>query len=220
MSFRPLLTQRESEMATTRVTHSKGTCAGCDIRGFCRKCGWCETDGLHWEKTADGPVLMNTASEKHRCTGAPAMPSVPPHVTVPASAPVSPDWLPAEPEKWVCTFKHTHTVFATWVHKDNAAHGIPWTACDEHVPRIGKLESILGHEPEFTGIEPEPATSLPEYDGTFVGPQKAELVHSLKLGMHCLLVGPTATGKSLCTIEAFAHTDPERPVIIIEGHEI
>ena len=206
-------------MATTRVTHSKSfeKCPECDKSGFCRKCGWCETDGLHWEKTADGPVLMNTASEKHRCTGAPAMPSVPPHVTVPASAPVSPDWLPAEPEKWVCTFKHTHTVFATWVHKDNFAHGIPWTACDEHVPRISvRVEAA---ENAFTEIEPEAPTPLPEYDGSFVGPQKAELVHSLKLGMHCLLVGPTATGKSLCTIEAFAHTDPERPVIIIEGHE-
>jgi hypothetical protein len=40
----------------------------------------------------------------------------------------------------------------------------------------------------------------------FRGPQLAELVESLDLGMHCLLVGPTATGKSLCAFEAFERT--------------
>ena len=269
-------------MATTRVTHSKGACLECEKSGVCRKCGWCETDGLHWEKTAEGPVLMNVAGEKHRCTSAPARISGPPPVTVPASAPVHPDWIPAPLEKWICTFEHTHSSFATWVHEDNVAHGIPWTACDEHVPRLSpSTESVhpdwihesvmyLGktspyyctfppHWPDspsvhatwvhkdtdkrisitpfsacdehvprinvpapdnaFTGIEPEPVTPLPEYDGTFIGPQKAELIHSLKLGMHCMLTGPTATGKSLCAIEAFAHVDPDRPVFILEGAE-
>src|SRR3990167_5415198 len=204
-------------MATTRVTHSKGACLECEKSGVCRKCGWCETDGLHWEKTAEGPVLMNVAGEKHRCTSAPARISGPPPVTVPASAPIDPDWIPAPLEKWICTFEHTHSSFATWVHEDNAAHGIPWTACDEHVPRIsGVVETA---ENAFTGLEPEAPTPLPEYDGTFIGPQKAELVHSLKLGMHCLLVGPTATGKSLCATEAFAHADESKPVLVIEGHE-
>jgi len=53
----------------------------------------------------------------------------------------------------------------------------------------------------------------------FKGPQLGELVESLDLGMHCLLVGPTATGKSLCAFEAFERTKKKKPVFIIEGHE-
>jgi len=53
----------------------------------------------------------------------------------------------------------------------------------------------------------------------FKGPQLAELVESLELGMHCLLVGPTATGKSLCAFEAFERTSLKKPVFVIEGHE-
>jgi MoxR-like ATPase len=45
------------------------------------------------------------------------------------------------------------------------------------------------------------------------------LVESLDLGMHCLLVGPTATGKSLCALEAFEYTSQGKPVFVIEGHE-
>ncbi|MBI2842143.1 MAG: AAA family ATPase [Armatimonadetes bacterium] len=53
----------------------------------------------------------------------------------------------------------------------------------------------------------------------FRGPQLAELVESLELGMHCLLVGPTATGKSLCAFEAFDRARSGKPVSVIEGHE-
>ena len=55
--------------------------------------------------------------------------------------------------------------------------------------------------------------------GNFKGPQLDELVESLNLGMHCLLVGPTATGKSLCAFEAFEMTKQKKPVFVIEGHE-
>ena len=53
----------------------------------------------------------------------------------------------------------------------------------------------------------------------FRGWQLAELVESLDLGLHCLLVGPTATGKSLCAFEAFERTGQTKPVFVIEGHE-
>jgi MoxR-like ATPase len=53
----------------------------------------------------------------------------------------------------------------------------------------------------------------------FKGPQLGELVESLDLGMHCLLVGPTATGKSLCAFEAFERTRDRKSVFVIEGHE-
>lgn len=53
----------------------------------------------------------------------------------------------------------------------------------------------------------------------FRGPQLIELVESLELGMHSLLVGPTATGKSLCAFEAFERTKIKKPVFVIEGHE-
>jgi len=62
-----------------------------------------------------------------------------------------------------------------------------------------------------------PETALPK--GRFQGPQLAELLESLDLGMHCLLVGPTATGKSLCAFEAFERTKARKPVFVIEGHE-
>lgn len=56
-------------------------------------------------------------------------------------------------------------------------------------------------------------------DTRFRGPQLPELVESLDLGMHCLLVGPTATGKSLCAFEAFDRTEQGKAVFVIEGHE-
>ena len=51
------------------------------------------------------------------------------------------------------------------------------------------------------------------------GPQLAELIESLELSTHCLLVGPTATGKSMCAIEAFNRGAPDRSALVIEGHE-
>lgn len=53
----------------------------------------------------------------------------------------------------------------------------------------------------------------------FRGWQLPELVDDLKLGFHCLLVGPTATGKSLSAFEAFELADLERAIFVIEGHE-
>jgi len=65
-----------------------------------------------------------------------------------------------------------------------------------------------------------PSAALPTGPkGRFRGPQLGELVESLDLGMHCLLVGPTATGKSLCTFEAFERTKARKAVFVLEGHE-
>jgi AAA domain (dynein-related subfamily) len=64
---------------------------------------------------------------------------------------------------------------------------------------------------------PEPALILP--DARFRGWQLPELIETLDLGMHALLVGPTATGKSLCAGEAFARVRDRKPVFVIEGHE-
>lgn len=63
------------------------------------------------------------------------------------------------------------------------------------------------------------STSLTATGSRFKGPQLGELVESLKLGMNCLLVGPTATGKSLCAMEAFELIADGRSLFIIEGHE-
>lgn len=69
--------------------------------------------------------------------------------------------------------------------------------------------------------EPEalPEPEVPSAPSRFRGPQLGELVESLDIGLHCLLVGPTATGKSLCAFEAFERTRELRPVFVIEGHE-
>lgn len=69
----------------------------------------------------------------------------------------------------------------------------------------------------MTALPAEPPT--PVKGARFRGPQLEELVESLELGMHCLLVGPTATGKSLCAYEAFERTTEGKPVFVIEGHE-
>ena len=65
---------------------------------------------------------------------------------------------------------------------------------------------------------PEPAPTVVP-GARFRGWQLSELVESLDLGMHCLLVGPTATGKSLCALEAFARVRRSRAVHVIEGAE-
>ena len=81
---------------------------------------------------------------------------------------------------------------------------------------LGKLrEYRSGKAVEITEDFPEPAAVR----SRFKGPQLTELVESLELGMHCLLVGPTATGKSLCAFEAFERTAVKKPVFVIEGHE-
>ena len=63
------------------------------------------------------------------------------------------------------------------------------------------------------------APAAPFSGARFRGPQLSELVESLDLGMHCLLVGPTATGKSLCAVEGFEYTKEGKAVFVIEGHE-
>ncbi|MBI2844013.1 MAG: AAA family ATPase [Armatimonadetes bacterium] len=78
-----------------------------------------------------------------------------------------------------------------------------------------KLRRYRSREVETPGEVSFPAP----VKGRFRGPQLAELVESLELGMHCLLVGPTATGKSLCAFEAFDRTAAKKPVFAIEGHE-
>lgn len=81
---------------------------------------------------------------------------------------------------------------------------------------LGKLRDYRSRGKEAVVEElPEPCT----ISGRFKGPQLAELVESLNLGMQCLLVGPTATGKSLCAFEAFERTRVKKPVFVIEGNE-
>jgi len=79
----------------------------------------------------------------------------------------------------------------------------------------GKLRRHRGLRVGVPEDLPEPAAP----ESRFKGPQLVELVESLDLGMHCLLVGPTATGKSLCAFEAFERTGTRKPVFVIEGHE-
>jgi len=66
---------------------------------------------------------------------------------------------------------------------------------------------------------PEEPVEITPIKSRFKGPQLAELIESLEIGMHSLLVGPTATGKSLCAFEAFDRTSAKKPVFVIEGHE-
>jgi len=81
---------------------------------------------------------------------------------------------------------------------------------------IKKLKSYRERKEEEVCEElPEPILKK----GCFRGPQLAELVESLDLDMHCLLVGPTATGKSLCAFEAFERAKVKKPVFVIEGNE-
>src|SRR5574341_1066372 len=154
-------------------------------------CRYCETPNLHWVRTADGPRLHHADGTMHRCKGAVA----PAPASVPVSElPVAEEWvLETRPDiNWKCD-EGICMETGKWRRGPEGGGG-PW-ACDKHVPRADSAE-------RFTLEEPEPATPLPEYDGSFIGPQKAELVSSLQLGMHCLLTGPTATGKSLCAVEA------------------
>jgi MoxR-like ATPase len=76
---------------------------------------------------------------------------------------------------------------------------------------------VLRREAGEPKSPPEPVPSFPS--ARFRGPELTELIESLGLGMHCLLVGPTATGKSLCALEAFEFTAEDKPVFVIEGHE-
>ncbi|MDI6814826.1 MAG: MoxR family ATPase [Dehalococcoidales bacterium] len=81
---------------------------------------------------------------------------------------------------------------------------------------LGKLRDYRkSKETALPAEEPEPQP----LKSRFKGPQLAELIESLDLGMHCLLVGPTATGKSLCAFESFERTRVKKPVFVIEGHE-
>jgi nitric oxide reductase NorQ protein len=86
----------------------------------------------------------------------------------------------------------------------------------------GILTNIRKLEEYREGRKAEAPEELPEpvpIKSRFRGPQLGELVESLDLEMHCLLVGPTATGKSLCAFEAFERTKVKKPVFVIEGHE-
>lgn len=81
---------------------------------------------------------------------------------------------------------------------------------------LGKLKSYRRSQEATSHVEePEPHP----LKSRFKGPQLAELIESLDLGMHCLLVGPTATGKSLCAFESFERISTKKPVFVIEGHE-
>jgi MoxR-like ATPase len=53
----------------------------------------------------------------------------------------------------------------------------------------------------------------------FRGWQLAELIETLDLGMNALLLGPTATGKTLCVYEAMNRLRQARTLYVLEGHE-
>jgi MoxR-like ATPase len=84
------------------------------------------------------------------------------------------------------------------------------------LPDLGKLNNYRRSKEAEVPVE-EPEVEIVK--GRFKGPQLGELIESLDLGMHCLLVGPTATGKSLCAFESFEKTKFKKPVFVIEGHE-
>lgn len=67
--------------------------------------------------------------------------------------------------------------------------------------------------------KPSHDVAAPLMKTTFRGWQLQELKDSLLLGMNAILIGPTATGKSLCVFEAKDCFDPPKPFFVIEGHE-
>ncbi|MBM3748904.1 MAG: AAA family ATPase, partial [Acidobacteria bacterium] len=80
----------------------------------------------------------------------------------------------------------------------------------------GVLRVARGLVPPVTAVEP-PASAEP---GTvFRGWQLKELVETLNLGMNAMLIGPTATGKSLAVGEARERLKEKKPFFVIEGHE-
>lgn len=81
---------------------------------------------------------------------------------------------------------------------------------------LGKLREYRSGK-KTEAVEDLPVTT--PLKSRFRGPQLAELIESIDLGMHCLLVGPTASGKSLCAFEAFERTKGKKPVFVIEGNE-
>jgi MoxR-like ATPase len=65
-----------------------------------------------------------------------------------------------------------------------------------------------------------PIEEATPHDGSvFRGWQLQELVETLNLGMNAILIGPTATGKSLAVFEAKDRLKDEKPFFVIEGHE-
>lgn len=84
-------------------------------------------------------------------------------------------------------------------------------------PRVLTDPGVLREHRQDEVTVVEPPAEAPQ--ARFRGWQLPDLVESLDLGLHCLLVGPTATGKSLCAMEAFERTRARKPVFVIEGHE-
>ena len=68
--------------------------------------------------------------------------------------------------------------------------------------------------------EPEPVEEAPSGHPKpeFRGWQLAELVVSIDESLHCLLIGPTGTGKALCVFEAVERLARPRRLFVIEGH--
>ena len=86
----------------------------------------------------------------------------------------------------------------------------------------GEILTDLDRFRDYRGLEivVDRAVSVthPSIPGSaFLGPQLAELIESLKLGMNVILIGRTSTGKTLCYSEAIAHLG--RKAYVLEGHE-
>ena len=99
--------------------------------------------------------------------------------------------------------------------------GFPYTLRTEQT-LDGEILTDLDRFRDYRALEivVERAESVihPSVPGsTFLGPQLAELMESLKLGMNVILIGRTSTGKTLCYSESIAHLG--RKAFVLEGHE-
>jgi len=105
------------------------------------------------------------------------------------------------------------------------------TIIDAGQPHVAQVDREINPRPltdpaalrKLRAIPPAPAPPVEDptpHDGSiFRGWQLKELVETLDLGMNAILIGPTATGKSLAVFEARDKLTNKKPFFVIEGHE-
>jgi len=81
---------------------------------------------------------------------------------------------------------------------------------------VGRLRE---HRGGVTRVGEAPPREASVAGSAFRGWQLAELIETLDLGMNAILIGPTATGKTLCVHEAVERLRRPRPMFTLEGHE-
>lgn len=79
------------------------------------------------------------------------------------------------------------------------------------------LHTLRGRIADAKPVETKVTVSEP--GSLFRGWQLGQLVETLNLGMNAILIGPTATGKSLAVFEAKDRVSAKKPFFVIEGHE-